>query len=950
MKKQWIWFFTLLLSSALVLSSASMVFAQEADENSEEMPTIMLDEIVVTGSRIAREDGFGQTSPVTVIGLEEINSLGLTRIEDVMNSLPQLETAQNSFISNGATGTASLDLRGLSPERTLVLINGRRMQPGGTNTQIVDVNQIPAAMVDRVEVLTGGASATYGADAVSGVVNFIMRRMEGVEISLGTSGYQHDNSNDYIQGLMDQKNFAYPSGGSGLDGKAWNVDLIAGSDFAGGKGNATVYATWRKNDELRQEARDYSSCALNGAGTGCGGSGNAIIPNFYMGPLDADGLLDWGSYEYLTLASDSSLIASSGNQYNYAPINHFMRPDERWSAGAFADLEINERATVYLELQYANDSSRAQIAESGTFFAEEYYLPVDNTLFPATFQASLATWFPGEPTIAMLIGKRNVEGGPRSEITDHSSFRIVGGIKGEITDDWKYDVSYLKGRTTSSSVYINDFFAPRIATAIDGALCAADSDCIPYQVFTYQGITSEQSAALTGVANSANQTSIQMFTALLTGDLGVGLAAGDIIVAGGYEYREETFEDLRDSVYEEGMLLGQGGPRPSLAGDFSVSEFFAEANIPLLADMPGVENLTLDLALRWSDHNITGSDATYRTGLDWQVIDMLRVRTGYNRAVRAPNIEELFEAQFINLWSGSDPCSGADPSYTQAQCARTGVTAAQYGTIASSPAGQYNLLRGGNPNLEPEEADTITFGIVVDPIDNLTVSLDYWDIKIDGTIAGIAPEVSVDQCALTGSLCELVNRAAGGSLWLSPSFVAATQQNIGEKHWQGIDLAGAYSLDALRGIWNFSLLGTYMLTKETTPLPSDPSSTYDCVGVITSVDGGCYPSPEWRHTASVTYDSKSFWEVTGRWRHFGGLDYDGTTDTIVAGNVGAQNYLDLNAIFTFMDDYEVIIGVNNVMDEEPPMMGNTISDNANAISGFYDTLGRFLYTRVTLRF
>lgn len=912
---------------------------------------MMLDEIVITGSRIAREDGFGQSSPVTVIGIEDITSLGLTRMEDVLNAMPQLEAAQSSFISNGSTGTASLDLRGLTAARTLVLINGRRVQPGGTNTQYVDINQVPANMVERVDVLTGGASATYGSDAVAGVVNFVMRRAQGVELSFGTSGYQHNNDNDYIQGLMDAKNFSYPDGSSGIDGKTYNIDFVAGSDFAGGRGNATVYAAWRKNDELRQASRDYSSCALNGAGTSCGGSGNAIIPNFYMGPLDADGLLDWNNYQYLTLDTDSSLIASEGNQYNYAPINHFMRPDERWSAGGFADLEINQNATVYFELQFANDNSRAQIAESGTFFAEEYYLPVDNTLFPAAFQASLATWFPGEDTIAMLIGKRNVEGGPRSEITDHSSFRIVGGVKGEITDDLNYDISYLKGRTSSTSTYINDFFAPNIATAVDGAACAADSDCIPYQVFTYQGITSEQAAGLTGVANAANQTAIEMVSAHVTADLGVGLPAGDIIAVAGFDWREETFEDLRDSVYENGMLLGQGGPRPSLEGSFTVTEGFAEASIPLLADMPGVQNLTMDLALRVSEHSATGTDATYRVGFDWQSIDMLRVRAGYNRAVRAPNIEELFESQFINLWSGIDLCSGDAPTYTEAQCARTGVTAAQYGTIASSPAGQYNLLRGGNPNLDAEEADTITFGVVADPIDNLTVSLDYWNIKIDGTVETIGAERALNLCATSGQFCDLVHRGGGGSLWVGQTgWVEDTQQNIGEIDYQGLDLAAAYSVDALKGIWNFNLIGTYLLKKETTPLATDASTTYDCVGKVTSVAGGCYPSPEWRHTASVSYDSKSFWEATGRWRHFGGLDYDGTTDTIVAGNMGAQNYIDLNAILKFKENYEIIIGVNNVMDEEPPMMGNTIADNANAISGYYDTLGRFFFTKVTLRF
>jgi outer membrane cobalamin receptor len=222
------------------------------DEPSDEAEDdALLEEVVVTGSRLITEDGFGRTSPVTVVGLDDIEQSGYTRMEDVLNNLPAIETSFQSFDANGATGTATVDLRGLGTNRTLVLLNGRRMQPGGVYTEAPDLNQIPASMVERVEVLTGGASATYGADAVAGVVNFIMRRIDGVEVSAGWSGYQHDNSNDYIQGLMDARGYAYPTGSSGVDGEAYNFDLVIGGDFADGRGNATVYASWRKNNELR---------------------------------------------------------------------------------------------------------------------------------------------------------------------------------------------------------------------------------------------------------------------------------------------------------------------------------------------------------------------------------------------------------------------------------------------------------------------------------------------------------------------------------------------------------------------------------------------------------------------------------------------------------------------------------------------------------------------------
>jgi iron complex outermembrane receptor protein len=963
MKKRHLKLFILFLGLALILSGGPMIFAQEKTSGeSAGSEGFILEEIVVTGSRIEREQGFGQISPVMVLGKEDISSFGLTRIEDVLNTMPQIEAGQQAFYSNGASGTASLDLRGLSPERTLVLLNGRRLQPGGTNTQIVDVNQIPAAMVERVEVLTGGASAVYGADAVAGVVNFIMRKVKGVEISLGESAYQHNNDNNYMQGLMDARGFTYPKGNSGFDGKAYNIDLIAGSDFAGGKGNATLYASWRKNKELRESARDYSSCALNAAGTACGGSGNSPIPNFDITPYDPTidngdgtfGAYDYSQEIYVTLQPDSSFADFTDNYYNYAPVNHFQRPDERWSAGGLFDLEINENTKAYMEVQLFNDHTSAQIAESGTFFAEPYYLPLTNALFPANFRASLAARYPGANLFEFWIGKRNVEGGPRVEIIDHSSFRIVAGIKGAITDNWDYDISYLKGRTTSSSTYKNDFFAPKIAAAVDSVACAADPDCTPYNIFTYNGVTPAEAATLGGVAVSNNTTSLQTISGVVRGDLGMGFAAGNINVAAGYERREETYEDIRDYVYEEGLLLGQGGPRPSLAGAFNVSDLFGEADIPILANMAFAKNLTMNLALRWSDHNITGSATTYRLGLDWLTSDKLHIRTGYNRAVRSPNIEELFETQFVGLWSGTDPCAGAVPVYSQAQCALTGVTAAQYGSVPESPASQYNMLRGGNIHLEPEKANTFTFGVVVEPMrNNLKLSLDYWSIDIDKTIDRIgseSAEIIIDLCATKSQLCGLIHRSpANGNLWMGTDvYVTNTMQNVGKQKWEGLDFAGTYWLEALDGTWNVNMIGTYMMTKETTPIANDSSTTYDCVGTIST---RCYPTPKWRHTASVNYDSHEWWSVTGRWRYFSKVNYDGTVDQII--NLHKTSYFDLDANFKILGNHSLNIGVNNVLDEEPHLVGDTMNltyGNANAITGFYDTLGRFFYSKVTFHF
>jgi outer membrane receptor protein involved in Fe transport len=526
----------------------------------------------------------------------------------------------------------------------------------------------------------------------------------------------------------------------------------------------------------------------------------------------------------------------------------------------------------------------------------------------------------------------------------------VGGVRGVLTDNWDYDVSYLYGQTSSSSTYLNDLLAPNIIPRVNGEVCAAITGCIPYNVFTYQGVTPEAAAQLAGVGIQTNQTSLTNIVAYITGNLGFGLPAGDITMATGYQYGKPTYENISDTVYEEGQLLGQGGPQPSVAGAYSVDELFIEGNVPLLSGVTLVENLALDLAYRWSDYTTGFDTSTYRFGVDWQIIDPLRFRVGYNRAVRAPSINELFIPANLGLWSGIDPCAGPTPEYSAAQCALTGVTAERYGNVSVSPAGQYNGLFGGNPDLQPEEADTITAGIVWDVIDAMTVSVDYWDIDITDVIDNIDAELQIRQCAEFGVLCDNIVRGPAGNLWQGQqSYVLATNLNLGNQHWEGVDLAWAWALDGWGGSWKFDLIGTYMLTKETTPIPGVATSTYDCINALTPT---CIvPTPEWRHIATATYDSESWWALTGRWRYYDDVFYAGTTDKIANDQIQTTNYLDLSAVFRFMDNSDLVVGMNNVLDEEPPLVGNTLSGNINNANSLaiYDQLGRYLFGNVTFR-
>jgi outer membrane receptor protein involved in Fe transport len=521
------------------------------------------------------------------------------------------------------------------------------------------------------------------------------------------------------------------------------------------------------------------------------------------------------------------------------------------------------------------------------------------------------------------------------------------GTKGDINDQWSYDVSYLYAQTRQNSTYINDFFAPNITAVLNSDAC--DNGCPGYSVFQPGGVTGEQADQLTGTGILNSQSSTEVINGFVAGELfTLPTASNPIQVVVGYEWRGESFDRTSDTVFAEGQLLGQGGPTPSLRGGFSVSEFFGEANIPIF------DGLVADLAYRYSDYSTVGGQDTYRFGLDWQPIDMARVRAGFNRAVRAPNVAELFSVNNLGLWGGVDPCATATPEYSPEQCARTGVTAAQYGNIVASPANQYNQISGGNVNLDVEEADTITIGLVLTPTDTLTVSLDYWKIEIENTIATVGAENIIRQCAENNKLCSSVNRSGSGSLWQGETgYVFNGLQNIGTNTWEGVDVAGSWMMDAMGGTFDVKLAGTYMLTKEVEILPGE---SYDCVGLIST---RCYPSPEWRHTLSARYDSNEWWAVTARWRYFGGVDYDGAlsgkrstgADTIAQGNLdGGESYLDLNATFRFMGDSELLVGINNVLDEDPPLVGGTLSSNANAVAGFYDTLGQYLFAQATFRF
>lgn len=940
------------LIGGVAATALNVPLVMAADEASADK----VERIQVTGSRIKRTD-IETSSPITVMDATEIKQSGYDRVEDVLNQLPQVEAAETAFLSNGATGTATVDLRGLGANRTLVLINGRRMQAGSITSQVPDINQIPASLIKRVEVLTGGAAAIYGADAVAGVVNFVMNDdFEGFAFNAGASGYQHDNDNKYIQGLMDKKGFDYETGNTGIDGKTYTLDLTVGGNFAEDKGHAVGYAVWRRNDELLQGSRDYASCALNGGGTACGGSATAPNPFFDMYPV-INGSVDYTKnfFGYLD-PSGNGFKEDDGYRYNYAPVNHFMRPNERFSTGAFVNYDINEHFRPYMEFSFMNNRTAGQIAESGTFFNQEILFDYNNPLLSDVQKQQLQSYFGqnNSDQFVAYIGKRNVEGGARSNNLEHTSYRILTGAEGEITDTWSYDVSYTYSATSSSSVYENDLLANKIPDRVGavGTECLAEDGCLYYNVFTLGGVTAEQAAQLAGVGTQTGLVTQIIYNGYVSGefDFGIPSASSNIGMVFGLERREQSYERISDTIYEEGLLLGQGGPNPSLFGEVNVNEVFAELSVPVL------DEWNFNLAGRMSDYSTSGSDVSYTIGSDYTLLDNYKFRASYAKAIRAPNIGELFDAQNIGLWSGDDPCAGSvseltAAGFTQEMCARTGVTAAQYGNISKSPAGQYNQFAGGNTELTPEEAQTLTLGIVGSPFESFDFSLDYFNIEIEDVIGVIGAERILVNCAQTGDdlFCSNIKRSPSGSLWLGQEgYVKNLSDNIGGRKWEGIDATAGYDIDLGSGTLSFNLNGYYSLKKEVEPILGDASLAYDCAGVVST---SCFASPKWRHSLTSTYLVDDY-SVSMKWRYFSGVDYEGTADTTLKANGGidAYNYFDLSGNYAVNDNVTLTAGINNIFDKEPPMVGNTLASNANTVAGFYDTLGRFMFMSVGVKF
>jgi outer membrane receptor protein involved in Fe transport len=964
-------YFALVVGATSALSTGA-AFAQDQPAAAPATPAAStapanVGTIVVTGTRIQSQT-VTASSPVAEVNAEEFSYAGATRIDDLVNQYPQMNPVFDDLQNNPSLGYPTLDLRGLGPQRTLVLVDGNRLPPGASI--FPDITIIPSFLVKRVDILTGGASAVYGSDAVAGVVNFILDTdFEGVKFGAGISAYRHDNRNSYMQGLEAARGFNAPNGDSGFEGVSKNIDMAIGGSFADGAGHAMAWLSWRQNDSLFQASRDYSACALNAAGTRCGGSATNAAGDFYIYQFNADYTSYTGTSA--SLNSDGSWNNHYGAPFNYAPLNYYQRPDTRYNFGVSVKYDVNEHFKPYMETMYSNRRSSTELAPSGAFFTK-INIQCDNPLV-GTLCSDLGFDSTSGVPLGVYVAKRNVEGGNRHTDQETSQFRVVAGAEGSINDNWSYNASFLYGHVSNSSVGINDFLTDRIAQALLGCPAGSFSGCVLYNVWQPGGVTAAAAHALQGTSTTITAADLTSFNAYVTGDTGWGFgsAKGDTVsLVFGTEWRHDTYDFTADTNSQEGNFAGSGGPALPLSGATTVKEIFGETSVPVYKGDGFVKSFGLEAGYRLSDYNLSGKAHTYKLGFSADM-GTFRVRGGYNRAVRAPNTGELFSTQQIALFGGSDPCSGANPTFTQAQCANTGVSASQYGHIAANPAGQYNQFIGGNTNLGPEKADTYTFGFVITPIQDLTVTVDYYDIKLTDTIATIGASTILRFCGLTGNqfLCDKVHRnATFGDLWrgsdpATSGYVENLTDNFGEQHNRGIDLGASYNWDAFGGRMSAMIQGTYLLENQYNPLPGvNSAAIYDCAGEVNSA---CQ-SPTWRHIASLRY-SKDRYSLNLRWRYYGQMDYvDQTTgapltqDKLLCdqslgggclgnGGLSAANYFDLSASVNLGETTDLTFGVNNIADKEPPLVGVNEALNGNAPGG-YDQLGRYFFANITFKY
>ncbi|MBB5717077.1 TonB-dependent receptor domain-containing protein [Sphingomonas aerophila] len=979
-------------------------------------------DVVVTGSRIART-GFDASTPVNVVNQEDIKLSGNVNVERTLAQLPQAVGSQlGSATSNTVPGGfADVNLRGFGANRNLVLVNGRRFAIYGPE-QVTDLNTIPSTLVARTEIVTGGSSAVYGSDAITGVVNFIIRDdFEGVE---GRA----------------QLNMDRPTGTP-----VYNFDLTVGGNFADNRGNVVVSGNYLKRGAItRGDRGSFAFLSLNDgcvapgtgsatsagtpftppAGQGCvagggepgfvaGGSGDipngrfSGIPSFgganaaLNAAYTAAGLGGLGSrgFTFNGAGNAARPALTPQDDFNLGPGNYLIQPQERWMINTFGHYDFNDHITGYTELHFSNNVVDARLAPTNVgaptlFNVNNPYLTPE--LQGVLRQLDLAetgramvtagtasyTNAPADGLALLTAGRRYVEVGPRLATERRNVFRGAFGFRGDLGQvsdnfltDLKYDIYYTYARSEDTLLLRNALSRSRVQASLLSVNGAA-----PVCNIFGANITDACASAIRISATNSTIATQQVAQGSITGNL-FKLPAGPVGFSYGYEWRKTSARFTPDSFLASGDVVGFNPGLPT-AGDVSVKEVFGEIRVPLIHDTPFIESLVANGAFRYSKYDLSGVGGvwTYLGGADWRVSRDLAFRGQYQRAIRAPNVSELYGGTSRVVGVTNDPCSNRGPASQQTDVARqlciaTGVPASQVFGASVQPNNIFPADFGGNPNLSEESSDTYTLGAVITPrfAPRLYLSVDYFNISLEGAVAALGggAQNTLNLCYnviqdINSEFCQAVRRNPSTGEINDPFALQVRNANTGRLKTSGIDFAARYRVNlgfGLPGLAENSTLDlgsnfTWLDEFTSTPVAAFPNIQNKCAGSFGPTCG--QPLPVWRGTSRATWNIGDL-SLSLRHRYIGPVTTDryiiparqGSAATpalssIAYPKLGDRNYFDLSFSLDILKNAQLFGGANNIFNKNPPI--TTQGPNANTFSATYDVIGTEFFLGATVKF
>ena len=971
--------------AALTLPAAAL--AQDAAEPLDE-----LEDIIITGSRIARSSDT-QGAPLATLSSDDFLLAGTANVEDLLNSMPQLVpglTAASGSITEG-DGTATADLRGLGAQRTLVLVNGRRWLFSYAQ-QLADLNTIPQALVKRVEVVTGGSSAVYGSDAIAGVVNFVLDdEFSGFKVS-AKHGETFRN-----------------------DGRELDVNLAAGGSFADGRGHAVFSVNYLERGSVRGRDRSFAARSYrevideNGQarfeasgdaatvpeGRFSGLPTGAALNNFpaLQAALADAGLANAGALGFIVDNGVPRPFISPDDNFDNAAYSNIVIPQKRWSLTQFGHFNLTDNVQAYAEGAYSNNVVNIPIAPA--LLNQNTVIRTDNPFITPELrnvlveldaiddQRGTAPGIANDGLVTLAIARRMLETGERSSTHERNGYKVTGGLRGVLGNaserflrDLSFDANYTYARTTSSllrhGVLSRSRFDQGVLVTADGSACLDTSGgCVPVNPFGANAVSDEAVKFLSVDGAGGDTVSTLHVAGLnLSGTL-LDLPAGPLGVAFGVETRKAAAEFIPDEYTATGDVAGYSAAAPASAGSSKVREAYAEFRAPLVAGRRFAEKVTLGGAVRLSDYDLDGVDSvwTYFGGLEWKLDGNVALRGQYQRAIRAPSLIELYAPVSIGITPYLDPCAAAqaatDPDL-RAICIAAGVPTDVVGTPAVQTNATVNTGIGGNPNLDAEVADTITLGATLTPsaIPGLRFSLDYFDIKLKDAIGALAggPANILDLCYnvlqdLDSEPCRAIirNPITGSVGGTGVPGINATNVNISRVRTSGLDLGLAYNLNLGWGLigdsskLSFNFDGTWLRRYDVTPVPDMPELVNECAGTFGTICG--QPRPKFKSTSRVNWKQGPL-SLSARWRLIGSVDDDRVAisglapERSAAPVLGTEHYFDLSAAWDVNSNYDVVVGVNNVLDNKPPRSVNFGASGYNT----YDALGARYFATFTARF